>query len=322
MADGILLLRKDRGPTSFDLVALVRRLYQTRRVGHAGSLDPFATGLLVVCLGRATAVIRYMEDYDKRYLATLRLGRTTTSQDLTGETTGGRPPDAAELAALLADGGRALRAAIDAQQGTVSQLPPLHSAIKLDGRPLYSYAHRGEEPDRERYEAKRRLVTVHGAQLVGWRLTGIAAEPLEIAVAYHVSKGTYVRTLVHDLGLSLGFGAYCLALERTTVGPYSGGISQAGLEAEIAAGRGAGLLLDPASALGHLPVIELSTEQGRRIAHGQTIPVSRPLPDTAGGQPERVQMTDPRGLLGVGILTRGAGETPILRAERILTARG
>ncbi len=317
-----MLLHKDRGPTSFALVALVRRLYQTRRAGHAGTLDPFATGLLVVCLGRATAVIRYMEDYDKRYLATLRLGRTTATQDLSGETTGGRPPTTAELDALLADDGRALHAAISAQQGRVSQLPPLHSAVKLDGRPLYSYAHRGTEPDRERYEAKRRMVTVHEAKLIAWRRTDSASEPLELDIAYHVSKGTYVRTLVHDLGLSLGFGAYCQALERTAVGPYRGGITTAELEAEIMAGRGDDLLLGPASALGHLPVIELSSEQGRRIAHGQAIPVSRPLPDTAGGQPERVQMTDPRGLVGVGILTRGAGETPILRAERILTARG
>ncbi|MDI9469934.1 MAG: tRNA pseudouridine(55) synthase TruB [Bacillota bacterium] len=322
MACGILLIHKESGPTSFDLVARLRRLYQVRRVGHAGTLDPFATGLLVVCLGRATAVIRYMEDYDKRYLATLRLGRTTTSQDLTGETTGGRPPTASELEELLADGGRALHEAISAQQGEVWQLPPLHSAIKLQGRPLYSYAHRGEEPEREAYEAKRRLVTVHEAGLVGWRRTLDPEEPLEVQVAYHVSKGTYVRTLVHDLGQRLGFGAYCLALERTAVGPFRGGLPLDTVAREVAAGRGQDLLLDMERALTHLPVIELSFEQGRRIANGQTLPVSRLLPDTGDGQAKRVQMRDPLGLVGVGMLTRGAGETPILRAERILAARG
>ena len=326
MADGILVVNKPVGPTSFQVVSRIRRLYATRRVGHAGTLDPFATGILVLGLGRGTAVLRYMEDFDKRYRARLRIGRATTTQDPEGETNCLKSPDAPRRAALLADDGALVRAALRAATGAVMQQPPMYSAIKLDGQTLYQYARRGEMPPAEKLAAKRREVTVHSAQLIELRETDCADEPLEALVDYHVSKGTYIRTLVDQLGRDLDSAAYCLELERLAVGHFTCAHSLDAVQAAVEAGEGEALLLPLEAALQQLPVLELSDADGWRIAHGQAVS----LPDRGGlrdvDQPGpaltgSVRLHDTRGFIGIGRIDREAHTQPIVTAERILAAR-
>ena len=134
---GIVIVYKEKGWTSFDVVAVLRRIFGLRRVGHSGTLDPFAEGVLPICLGRATAAVRYMEPYDKRYTVTVAFGQATETQDPTGAVIGGNTPTAAELARAQCSGWPELRAAVAALPGEHQQVPPMYSAVKIKGEPLY-----------------------------------------------------------------------------------------------------------------------------------------------------------------------------------------
>jgi tRNA pseudouridine55 synthase len=198
---GILNIDKPAGPTSHDVVQVVRRASGQRRVGHAGTLDPLATGVLLVCLGSATRVIDDLQSGRKAYRAEACLGVSTTTYDAEGEVVTTRDPSRVTLPAL--------EEAVAAWRGEVLQAPPMHSAVHHEGRRLYEFARKGIEIERA-----PRPVTIHRLEIAAW------APPI-VTLAMVVSKGTYVRSLVHDIGGALGVGAHLVRLRRTAVGPFS-----------------------------------------------------------------------------------------------------
>lgn len=193
--EGILLIDKPSDHTSHDVVARVRRKLAMKRIGHAGTLDPMATGLLIMLVGKATSASQFLISLDKEYTGTIRLGVSTNSQDAEGEVVETRPVP------LLTEA--QVNAAIATFLGDQYQTPPMFSAIKIDGVPLYKSARKGEEVERE-----PRFIRV-----MSWELTRFA--PPELDFRLRCSKGTYVRTLAHDLGNKLGCGGHLSALRRT-----------------------------------------------------------------------------------------------------------
>ncbi|MDR2863555.1 MAG: tRNA pseudouridine(55) synthase TruB [Puniceicoccales bacterium] len=199
--DGILIVDKPGGWTSHDVVGRLRSLLQMRRIGHAGTLDPMATGVLVILLGKATKASQYLMSRDKEYEGTLRLGQVTDSQDADGSIMETNPVPA-EL-----DAGT-LTAAMRKMEGDQYQTPPMFSAKKIQGVPLYKLARKGQEVDRE-----PRFIHVEKFALLGYTAP-------DAAFRVACSKGTYVRTLAHDLGRTLGPGAHLVALRRTASGDH------------------------------------------------------------------------------------------------------
>jgi len=200
---GLLLIDKPRGVTSFGVVSQVRRALGVRRVGHTGTLDPMATGLLPICLGQATKLARFVTDADKAYRGRARLGVATDTLDAEGEVTHVDAPEAVEVV-----GATEFAAAMSAFSGEITQRPPAYSAIKVDGERLYAKARRGEA-----VEAPERQVTIHGLALVD-------AQPPEFEFDVRCSKGTYIRTLAADIGGRLGLSAHLVGLRRTAVGDH------------------------------------------------------------------------------------------------------
>ncbi len=199
--EGVLLVDKPRDHTSHDVVARLRGKLRMKRIGHAGTLDPMATGLLVILLGKATKLSQYLVAVDKEYEGTIELGKITDSQDADGQVMETRvvpPLTEAEI-----------RAAIQGFLGDQYQTPPMFSAIKIDGVPLYKRARRGEEVERE-----PRFIRV-----MSWEISNLVLPRFDFRLA--CTKGTYVRTLAHDLGQKLGCGAHLAALRRTAVGAFS-----------------------------------------------------------------------------------------------------
>jgi tRNA pseudouridine55 synthase len=248
MADLLHLVDKPEGWTSHDAVARLRAVLAERRLGHAGTLDPFATGLLLVAEGRATGLLACFSLLPKRYLARARLGVTTDTQDRTGATlrTSDSIPDR-----------EAVAVALERFRGPQLQRPPLYSAVKVRGERLYKAARRGEEVERE-----ARPVHVYDLALVGSALP-------EIEIDLTVSRGTYVRTLAHDLGQALGCGAHLTALCRVGVGPFS---VEGALRPDAASGHDAEAFrsraLPPARAVSFLPSVRLMPEEATRLRHG------------------------------------------------------
>jgi len=199
--DGVLLVDKPRDHTSHDVIARLRGKLRMRRIGHAGTLDPMATGLLVVLVGRATRVSQYIISLDKEYEGTVELGRTTDSQDAEGQTMETRPVPALTEAAV--------RSAMQGFLGDQYQTPPMFSAIKIEGVPLYKRARRGEEVERE-----PRFIRV-----MSWDLLRFESPLIDFRL--RCTKGTYVRTLAHDLGNRIGCGAHLRALRRTATDKLS-----------------------------------------------------------------------------------------------------
>lgn len=203
--DGVLVVDKPDGPTSQRVVTIVKRSLGVRKAGHTGTLDPFATGVLPVCLGRATKLATWLTGSDKTYRARMRLGVTTDTLDRTGTVTGER-----DATGVSRD---ALEAALASFRGIIQQVPPMYSAVKIDGKRLYEHARKGREVKREPRE-----VTIHELELEA--LEGVTA-----VVRVVCSKGTYVRTLVADLGEALGVGAHVLELRRTASGDFAESLS-------------------------------------------------------------------------------------------------
>ena len=198
--NGILLIDKEPDWTSNDVVAKLKGMLHQRRVGHSGTLDPMATGLLVVFVGRATRAVEFAEGHDKRYLASLRLGLVTDTQDISGTVLERR-----EASVTRGE----LEAALEAFKGEQEQLPPMYSAIKHKGRPLYEIARKGGEVER-----KPRKITVYDMRLIG-------EDRGDYLLDIRCSKGTYVRTLCHDLGHALGCGGCMSSLRRLEAGGFS-----------------------------------------------------------------------------------------------------
>ncbi|MBP7140525.1 MAG: tRNA pseudouridine(55) synthase TruB [Opitutaceae bacterium] len=203
--DGILLIDKPSDHTSHDVVARVRRKLGMKRIGHAGTLDPMATGLMIMLVGKATSASQYLISLDKEYAGTIRLGEVTNTQDAEGEVLERRPVPAYSQEEILA--------AVKTFLGDQYQMPPMFSAIKIDGVPLYKSARKGEDVERE-----PRFVRV-----MSWDITRFA--PTELDFVLKCSKGTYVRTLANDLGAKLGCGAHLGALRRTATNAFH--VSQA-----------------------------------------------------------------------------------------------
>lgn len=253
MTDGFLIIDKPAGVTSFSIVALVRRLTGVRRVGHAGTLDPLATGVLPVAIGVATRLIEYLDDSVKVYEAAVRLGVETDTYDADGQVIAER--DAAAINA--AD----VEAALRGFTGEIEQVPPRYSALKVAGKPMYRYAREGAD-----VELRPRRVRIDAIELR--RFEGGVAHLL-----VRCGPGTYVRSLAHDLGAALGCGAHLAALRRTYSAGFSieDAVTPAILRAAVGEGRLAALILAPDRAVERHDALLLGAESAQRLRQGRTL---------------------------------------------------
>ena len=252
MANGIIIVDKPSGWTSQDVAAKLRGVFHERRVGHGGTLDPMATGVLPVFMGRATRAAEFMESAEKEYVAGLRLGLITNTQDTSGETLEERPVNVTR---------EALEAALRRFTGPIEQIPPMYSAIKIGGKKLYELARRGQEIER-----KPRPVTIHELEL----LDGADSD---WTIRVRCSKGTYVRTLCHDIGTALGCGGCMSSLRRTAAGGFT--LRQAVTMQQIldfAAENDPQTLLMPVDALfAQHPALIVTMGQTARIRNGADV---------------------------------------------------
>ena len=248
--NGILLIDKPAGWTSMDVCAKLRGALHEKRIGHSGTLDPMATGLLVVFLGRATRAVEFAEADEKTYEAGLRLGVTTDTQDVTGAVLREAPVRVTE---------EELTAALERFTGELEQIPPMYSAVKINGQKLYQLARKGREVERQ-----PRRITVFSMERIG------SAENGDILLRIRCSKGTYIRTLCHDVGAVLGCGGAMSALRRTHAGAF--GISEAHtLDAVLAAaehGEAEALLLPVDRLFLGKPVLTLTAGQEKAVRNG------------------------------------------------------
>jgi len=282
---GLVIVDKPGGMTSHDVVARIRRLAGTRRVGHAGTLDPMATGVLVVGVEKATRLLGYLTLTEKRYDATIRLGQSTATDDAEGEITGTAP--AAGVSA------ETLATAVNALTGEISQIPPAVSAIKVDGRRAYRLTRAGQAP-----ELKPRPVTVHEFTVTAIRRSG---DLLDVDATVRCSSGTYIRALARDLGAALGTGGHLVRLRRTRVGGY--GLDHARTLEQLAERFEVMPLAEAAAAA--FPRRDLSADEARRLAHGARLPA---VALEAPGTRERPTAAyAPDGSL-VALLTEQAGQ--------------
>lgn len=278
---GVLVVAKPAGPTSHDVVALVRRLAQTRRIGHGGTLDPFASGVLPLFLGGATRLVEYHLRDDKAYRATVCLGATSTTDDLDGELT---PVERAADAVPISRA--AVEAALGGFLGEQMQQPPQYSAIQVGGRRAYAMARAGENP-----ELPPRRVDIRALELIEWD----DADPERLIAVVNVlcSAGTYVRALARDIGARLGSGAYLGALVRTASGPFTLEAAQpldAIREAAAAAGPdGVRELLLPAdTGLDAIPAVALTPEEIADANQGRFVKPAAGLRGAPDGLPLRL----------------------------------
>jgi tRNA pseudouridine55 synthase len=252
---GILLVDKPAGITSHDVVSRVRRFAGTRKVGHAGTLDPAATGLLVLGLDSATRLLTYLVGLDKTYLATVRLGFATTTDDADGEPIGA-PADTGAITA------RAIHAAIEPLTGEISQVPSSVSAIKVDGKRSYDRVREGEQ-----VVLVARTVTVSAFEVLDLRL---GAHGIDLDVRVDCSSGTYIRALARDLGNTLGVGGHLTALRRTRVGPFSIRDAASLPDRDEPGAAFMASLLDPASVAGRLfPEVRLTASERLELQQGK-----------------------------------------------------
>jgi tRNA pseudouridine55 synthase len=260
---GLVIVDKPSGMTSHDVVARVRRMAGTRRVGHAGTLDPMATGLLVVGVEKATRLLGHLARTEKEYLATIRLGQTTSTDDAEGQL------QAANSAAAVTDD--TLHAAVAALCGEISQVPPAVSAVKVAGQRAYKLTRQGAAPRLQPRTVTVREFTVHDIRRDG--------DLLDVDVSVTCSSGTYIRALARDLGAELGTGGHLSRLRRTRVGGY--GEDQArGLD-ELAAGFAVVPLAQAAAAA--FPRLDVPAEQAARLAHGGRLPADGAAAVAAAG---------------------------------------
>jgi len=289
---GVILLDKPAGYSSNQAVQAVRRLLQARKAGHTGSLDPFATGMLPICLGEASKTAGYMLDAAKTYHATAEIGRATDTGDVEGAAV--RTGPVPEL-----DSGR-IEAVLETFRGEILQVPPMYSALKRDGQPLYKLARAGQEVSRD-----PRPVTIHELELDAW-------EPPLLSFRVRCSKGTYIRTLAEDIARDLGSCAHLRALRRLEVEPFrerdmvnlealAERLEQLG-QAEF--GSLGGVLLPIDAGLGSWPVVRLGQSGSERFRHGNPVEAPEgPLgPVRVYGPPDR--------LLGLGERLRGGRLVP------------
>jgi tRNA pseudouridine55 synthase len=266
MNDGILNLNKPRGPTSHDVINRVRALIGIRRVGHAGTLDPLATGVLLVCIGRATRVAEYLVTGRKVYRARVRLGMTTDTYDAEGQVI-------SEVIGVPEISRDQIEAAMIDFRGTISQVPPMYSAIKHKGTPLHRFARRGIEVKRE-----PRSVEIFRLELTTW-------ESPDCTLEIECSPGTYVRSLAHDLGQALACGAHLTGLTRLASGEFrqADSISLEEFAQAAAEDRWPDLLHPIDAALARFPDLHLDATAAQKICSGQAIdPIQSPSSEKQG----------------------------------------
>lgn len=285
--DGILNVLKPVGMTSFDVVALVRRWTGVRRVGHTGTLDPDAAGVLTVCVGRATRAVDALTDKDKSYRAELRLGIVTDTQDAGGQVVAQAEP---------VDGVDRIIAVMRGMVGQQMQVPPMYSAIKVDGRRLYQLAREGFMVERN-----ARAVLITQCDLISFHRKD---RDVRVLMDVTCSKGTYIRTLCHDIGMQLGCGGHMSFLLRTRTGPFA--LSQAHSLEQLADAAASGtmetLLLPVDAAFANLPVWKCGAATAGRLLNGQTVRLDSeeacPLPGV-----EKFRVYAGERFLGLGMRT-------------------
>ncbi len=295
--DGLLLADKGPGVTSFQVVAHLRRVLHVPKVGHGGTLDPMATGILPILLGAATKLTPHLQAQDKEYVATLCLGVTTDTLDATGRVTGEQrvpPLDAPAIRKLL---GRF--------QGEIDQVPPMFSALHAGGRRLYELARAGREVDRI-----PRRVRIDAIDLLGW-----TSPRLGLRVA--CGKGTYIRSLAHDLGAALGCGAHLEALVRTRLGPFA--LADAVPWAVIREGDADTLLarvLPSDRAVAHLPAVRLDEAAVCRLRRGQALAPGEVALDPGSGMSAVCRLYAGNAFIGIGeVGARGLRPLRLLHAD-------
>jgi tRNA pseudouridine55 synthase len=302
LMDGVLIVDKPAGLTSHDVVAQIRRILHEKRIGHTGTLDPFATGVLAILVGRATRLAQFLSGLEKEYEAVIRLGYATDTGDITGrriDSVGsefnGAPGTPAEATQPWSK--EQFEAGLASLRGEIDQVPPMYSAKKQGGRRLYELARRGEEVER-----KPVPVCIYKFEPV--RLfSGTASEWLkdnhdgtfDFEVRVACSAGTYVRTLAEDFGKRLGVGAHLAELRRTRVGAFNvrEALTLEQVKVHYAEESLGTILYTPDEALAHLPFVDLSAEQIKRVLNGIDVQVS----DAAWSDGERVRLRDEHGKL-------------------------
>lgn len=275
MADFVLPVDKPEGPTSHDVVRAARKCLAERRIGHTGTLDPFASGLLLLCVGRATRLVEYLGALDKTYLAVALLGVTTDTLDREGEVVdrrgGWEALDAPRIEQALAR-----------YRGEIAQVPPRFSAKKIGGVAAHRRVRRGES-----VELAPIRVRIHALELVQIDLP-------RVTIRVRCSTGTYVRSLAHDIGEALGVGAHLVSLRRTTMGPLSVARALA-LDALDDPAAVAAAALAPLQALEHLPTLDVDAAAAARLVHGASVPLA-----VTEGPPGPIAVSHNGALLAIG----------------------
>jgi len=287
--DGIVVLDKPGGMSSNQLLQKVKRLYNAEKAGHTGSLDPLATGVLPICLGEATKVSQYLLEADKGYIATVRLGETTTTGDSQGDATGSHSVPELSVAEI--------ESVLTAFVGDIQQEPSVYSALKQDGVPLYKLARAGKE-----IRSKLRTITIHSIRLLDWHSP-------ELVIEVYCSKGTYIRTLAEDIGHRIGCGAHVTALRRCKAGPFTldaahsleslQNLQETGLDA---------LLIATDQAIAGMPVYSVDEDQARRLRQGQSVQVE------GGTQGELLRVYCGDNFIGIATITA----QQVLQAVRLM----
>ena len=302
--DGVLIIDKPAGKTSHDVVARVRRILHERRVGHTGTLDPFATGVLVVLIGRATRLAQFLSGAEKEYEAVIRFGYATETGDITGN------PIKAEASA---NGGGVhlwndaeIEAALSGLRGQIDQVPPMYSAKKQGGRKLYELARRGEEVDRKpvRVTVDQFVALPFDDQLL--RENGDGTSDLRVRVV--CSAGTYVRTLAEAVGERLGVGAHLAELRRTRAGDFqiAAACSLERLQERVDEQALTTILLPPDLALARMPFVSLNGDEAERTRRGMTMQLQEE-PAGISGDLDNIRMRDEAGhLIAIGSYDRAA----------------
>ena len=290
--DGVFLLDKPQGMSSNDIMQKVKRVFQANKAGHTGALDPLATGMLPICLGEATKFSQFLLDADKRYVVTAKLGERTDTSDAEGQVVETRPINV-ETSKILT--------ALEQFRGDILQVPTMFSALKHNGKPLYEYARAGITVERE-----ARPITIFGINFIEYQAPSLTLE-------VHCSKGTYIRTLVDDLGEVLGCGAHVTVLRRTAVADYPTEkmMTWDALQALAEQGDLDQHLLPIDTAVSKLPALKLNAEQSKGIGFGQRVKFA----NEAKLRGQVRLFSDKNIFLGVALID----DNNVIRPQRLIT---
>ena len=290
--DGVFLLDKPQGMSSNDIMQKVKRVFQANKAGHTGALDPLATGMLPICLGEATKFSQFLLDADKRYVVTAKLGERTDTSDAEGQVVETRPVNV-EISQILT--------ALEQFRGDILQVPTMFSALKHNGKPLYEYARAGITVERE-----ARPITIFELNFIKYQAPFLTLE-------VHCSKGTYIRTLVDDLGEVLGCGAHVTVLRRTAVADYPAEkmMTWDALQALAEQGDLDQHLLPIDTAVSKLPALKLNAEQSKGIGFGQRVKFA----NEAKLRGQVRLFSDKNIFLGVALID----DNNVIRPQRLIT---